>query len=102
VTLLAEGQGCRLGATLLLGRRESTVNYVLNDPDYIQLSCSTLSELAVPILEGDTPVGVLNLECDKKEGFDQADEATVVGLASLAAIALQNSRERMLDAVLQL
>jgi len=74
---------------------------VRTDKDYILLNPLTLSELAVPILEGNTVVGVLNLECDRQDAFDQLDEDTVIALADFAAIALHNSKERMMDPALQ-
>ena len=76
------------------------VGDVRKNKDYILLIPSTLSELAVPILEGNTVVGVLNLECDRQDAFDQLDEDTVVALAEFAAIALHNSKERIMAPVL--
>lgn len=41
-------------------------------------------------------LGVLNSECDRQDAFDQLDEDTVVALAEFAAIALHNSKERIM------
>jgi putative methionine-R-sulfoxide reductase with GAF domain len=87
----------------LIKKTPQRVANVRNDADYIQLNPLTISELAVPILEGDTVLGVLNLECGSEDAFDQLDEDTVAALADLAAVAIQNSRERyMLSPALQL
>jgi hypothetical protein len=38
-------------------------------------------------------IGILNIECDKENAFNRFGEETVTGLAGLATIAIQNSRE---------
>jgi GAF domain-containing protein len=69
------------------------VPYVPVDTDYIQFDSSTLSELAVPILDGDTLLGILNIESDRENAFDTLDEDAVAALAGLAAIAIEHSRQ---------
>jgi Nif-specific regulatory protein len=41
------------------------------DPNYVKLIDSVRSELAIPLLAQDKTIGVLNLESDKKNHFDQ-------------------------------
>jgi GAF domain-containing protein len=101
---ILEGFG-KIGVTgrAVICKTPQRVPNVQNDEDYIQLNPCTLSELAVPILEGDTLLGVLNLECDQEDAFDHFDEDLVTALAGLAAIAIQNSRERyMMSTALKL
>jgi GAF domain-containing protein len=88
----------RIGVTgrAVIDKKPQRVSNVLDNKDYIARDPSTLSELAVPILEGDTSLGVLNVESDKEDAFDQLDEDTVTALARLAAIAIQNAREHYL------
>jgi GAF domain-containing protein len=56
-----------------------------------QLSHSTRSVLAVPMLAGDELRGVLNVENAEPGHFKDADERLLQGLADLAVVALQNS-----------
>ena len=68
------------------------VDDVSLDPDYIELSPDTKSQLAVPIrLEGSI-VGVLSLESDRLGGFDENDLGFVMRLADRAAVAIENAR----------
>jgi GAF domain-containing protein len=94
----------RIGITgrAVLRKCPQRVANVGEDEDYIELNPLTVSELAVPILEGDVVLGVLNLESDREHAFDRLDEDTVVALAVLAAIAIQNSIGAMLAPSLQL
>jgi GAF domain-containing protein len=93
----------RIGITgrAVLKKAPQRVSNVRNDEDYIQLNPLTCSELAVPILKGDTVLGVLNLESDREDAFGQLDEDTVMALADLAAIVIQNSIGAMLAPALQ-
>lgn len=50
------------------------------------------SEIAVPMLQGDTLCGVLNVESREPRHFSDANERLLTDLASLAVIALQNAR----------
>jgi signal transduction histidine kinase len=47
--------------------------------------------LEVPLLEGETVLGVLSLECDHLNGFDQDAVDALLALAELAVIAIQNT-----------
>jgi len=72
------------------------VNDVLNHPAYRHLEtkaeADTKSEMAVPILVGDTTVGVLNIEADSINAFDELDLFTAQTLADQLAIAIENAR----------
>lgn len=54
------------------------------------------SELAVPILAGRKLLGVLNVESEKPDAFDEIDVITLEAVAGHAAVALENSRAHAL------
>jgi len=57
---------------------------------YLEFSPGVCSELAVPMLEGTTLRGVLNIESLEVGRFDARDERLLKGLADLAVVALQS------------
>jgi len=79
------------GRALIKGKPQR-VGDVSQDDDYIKFNESTKSELDVPIFDGNTVVGVLSLECDQLNGFDEQAEETLCAFADLAAIAVKNTR----------
>ncbi|HLX56315.1 MAG TPA: GAF domain-containing protein [Ktedonobacteraceae bacterium] len=72
---------------------------------YISASSNTVSELDVPLLDGDEVVGVLNFESTKEGAFDQEDEDFLLTLAGQAVLAVKNAqayeREKRLAAEAQ-
>jgi GAF domain-containing protein len=77
----------------LLARTPQLVNDVSMDPDYLLFDAKTASEICVPLLEGDEAIGVLNLESNNKNAFDEEDVSTLEALAELAVIVIQNVRQ---------
>jgi GAF domain-containing protein/ActR/RegA family two-component response regulator len=69
------------------------VSDVSTDPDYFVFNSRTRSELDVPLIEKDKVLGVLNLEIDDPEAFNDDDLFTLQALAELAVIAIQNARQ---------
>jgi GAF domain-containing protein/anti-sigma regulatory factor (Ser/Thr protein kinase) len=63
-----------------------------NDPYYTG-AADVQSELAVPLLDGDTLVGVLNVESRQPDAFSLDHEQLLRLLATHAAIALQNAQQ---------
>jgi GAF domain-containing protein len=61
---------------------------------YLVFSPDTKSELAVPLLDGMHRMGVINLESNTLNAFDEHDESTVEILAELAVIAIKQGRIR--------
>ncbi len=59
---------------------------------YLSYIPGTRSELAVPMLAGDTLLGVLNVESRKAHQFKESDERLLTALAGMACVALQNAR----------
>ena len=73
-------------------RRVQCVNDTAADARYRQApgTCGNRAELAVPILIGDTPLGVLNVEGDQP--FDDLDIAGLAIVADYLAVAIENAR----------
>ncbi len=66
---------------------------VSNNPDYVNKAGEiTRSELAVPIISGSNVIGVLDLESDQPDAFDQIDAESAVTLATQIASAIENAR----------
>ena len=59
---------------------------------YIAGSKSTKCEAAVPLMRGDTVVGVLNVERSEVNGFEDEDVELLMLFATQAAIAIENAR----------
>lgn len=59
---------------------------------YLAESSDTRSELAVPLKTKEGVIGVLNVESDQLDAFDESDLAVLQSLASQAAVAIENAR----------
>ncbi|MGE5620517.1 MAG: GAF domain-containing protein [Sphingomonadaceae bacterium] len=59
---------------------------------YIPEAPETRSELAVPLKTLDTVIGVLDVQSDRLNAFDDSDVAVLQSLAHQAAVAIQNAR----------
>ncbi|MCP4607509.1 MAG: GAF domain-containing protein [Planctomycetes bacterium] len=72
------------------------IDDVPNHPAYNHLGIEALaetgSEMAVPIMLGDKTVGVLDIEADSVDAFDELDLFTAQTLADQLAIAIDNAR----------
>ncbi|MDH4207932.1 MAG: GAF domain-containing protein, partial [Anaerolineae bacterium] len=70
------------------------VRDVSQDERYIPLSpqAQTRSELCVPLQTKEAVIGVLNVESDELDAFDESDLAILQSLANQAATAIQNAR----------
>jgi GAF domain-containing protein len=66
---------------------------VSQEPRYVRVTdTETRSGLAVPIMIKDKATGVINVESDQLDAFDESDVAVLQSLAHQAAIAIQNAR----------
>ena len=67
---------------------------VSQEPRYLFFpdSSETRSELCVPLKTKDAVIGVLNVEGDRLNAFDESDQAVLQSLANQAAIAIENAR----------
>jgi GAF domain-containing protein len=72
------------------------VDNVHRDPQwrdiYIQTDPNTISELDVPLLDGDEVIGVLNFESTREGAFRQEDEYFLLTLAGQAVLAIKNAQ----------
>ncbi len=70
------------------------VQDVSQEPRYLSLSdpIETESELAVPLRTKSEVIGVLNVESDHLNAFDESDLVVLQSLAHQAAIAIENAR----------
>lgn len=86
----------RVGITgrVVQDRRPIRVGDVRRSEDYLAFNENILSELAVPVLDGERVVGVINVESDQLDAFDQEDEHTLVALAALAAVVWRSARRQ--------
>lgn len=75
-------------------RKGIIVNDVHQDPNFLPnpLLPDTLSELAVPLIIGDSLVGVLDVQASELNRFSESDVVIQTTLASQIAVALENAR----------
>lgn len=78
------------GRTILMGEPQ-IVSDVSKDPDYIEFDSRIKSALTVPLLDGERVLGVLGMESDQQDVFDEDDEVTLEALAELAVSAIRNA-----------
>ncbi len=77
-----------IGRTVRTGLPQR-VGDVRLDPDYLEGSSDTLSELCVPLMIGRRVIGVINLENTTLGSFTEADERLVIAIASELGTALE-------------
>ena len=87
--MLALGKGI-VGHVIRTGE-SLVIPDVRKDPRYVAGRTRTVSEIAVPILRDDRPVGALNLESDTVSAFDETDLEVLRVVADAAAIAIEKA-----------
>jgi len=78
------------GRAFVSGRTQHVPD-VSRDPDYVPASVEVRSELAVPLRRGDRVLGVLNLESEELNGFDEEDLRLAEALADTIALSLDDA-----------
>lgn len=78
-------------ATVLLAKQPYVTGNVFAEPDYIAESYNTLSQITLPIIHQQKLIGVLTIESDKMEAFDDNDLETAVRMTNHAAVAISNA-----------
>jgi PAS domain S-box-containing protein len=73
------------------------VRDVLDDPNYvhdvrISNTSGLRSEIVAPLRRGEIVLGALNIESDRTDAFDQADERMIQSVADIIALALENAQ----------
>jgi PAS domain S-box-containing protein len=80
------GQAAATGESQISGDVGKTPNYIRRGDE------KTRSELAVPIKSGQTVIGVLDLQSDRFNAFDETDALVIETLADQVAIAIENAQ----------
>jgi len=66
---------------------------VSRDARYVRVTATqTCSEVAVPVKVKEKIIGVLNVESDRRDAFDESDVVVLQSLANQAAVAIENAR----------
>src|SRR5262245_55894466 len=87
---LATGSG--IIGWVIRNRTGEIVSDVKRDARYVKARAETLSEVAAPIIRADGRViGVINLEADWIDGYDERDLELLTMFASLAASAIDHT-----------
>lgn len=88
---LAIGEGM-IGNAALTGETQLSGD-VSVDRHYVRKTDeATRSELAVPIRSGETTIGVLDLQSEELDAFDETDVMVIETLADQVAVAIENAR----------
>ncbi|MEN6357368.1 MAG: GAF domain-containing protein [Armatimonadota bacterium] len=86
---VAEGTGRGITSHVAATGKPYRSADVLKDPYYRMYFDDVRSEVAVPLVDKHSRTrGVINIESTRLDAFDERHEATVLGLANLAAIAI--------------
>jgi Nif-specific regulatory protein len=72
------------------------VNDARSEPDYVQVKEGLLAELAVPMIVGDTVVGVLSVDSTQNNAFHKSHKEFLSIMANLAAKIFVNLRDNRL------
>lgn len=95
---LFEPNALRVGKDGLTGRAAATGVPIVSpdvsaDPRYIHTAgLETRSELVVPIQSKEVVIGVLDIQSEKLDAFDQSDVDILQSLANQLAVAIENAR----------
>jgi PAS domain S-box-containing protein len=80
------------GRAILEGRSQVTID-VFKDPEYIESSPGTKSQITIPLKDQGEIIGVLNLESEEQLlSFDDEDLDNLVALGELAVIIIQRAK----------
>ncbi|MBE2222421.1 MAG: GAF domain-containing protein [Anaerolineae bacterium] len=79
-----------LGKVLASGKPQVTGN-VFSEPDYVAASYNTLSQITLPIIHQQKFIGVLAIESDTLEAFNDEELETAVRMTNHAAVAISNA-----------
>ncbi|MDR3576437.1 MAG: GAF domain-containing protein, partial [Anaerolineaceae bacterium] len=84
-----------LVARSVRNRQGVIINDVRSEPGFMpnELLPNTRAEMAVPMLVGDTLIGVLDVQADVVERFTDEDVRIMTTLSAQVGVALQNSRQ---------
>jgi len=97
VPVLDAGRG--VVGRVVRSRRPAFVPDVTRDPDYVADDPAVRGEIAVPLLDGQRLLGVIDVQSCRAAALDQTDTAAVLAVADrvAAALALDQEREHLED-----
>jgi len=87
--ILSPGEG--ITGKVVHTKKSRLANNVVKDPDYIVANPDVKSEIAVPLIENDKVIGVLNVDNLNKNAYTPGDLQLLEMLADGAVIALKNA-----------
>jgi L-methionine (R)-S-oxide reductase len=65
---------------------------VRTDPRYLTTHTSTRSEMVIPVISGDSVVGLIDVESERPSAFDQRDKELLEGCAAVLLPLWETSR----------
>lgn len=90
--LLSQQPGQGLTGWVAKHRQSVNVGNVKEDPRYLEVRPSTLSEVAVPLVRADDVIGVITLESDEADAYKDSQVALLEIFAEHVASAITNAR----------
>ena len=81
-----------ISARVLKSGQTALIDDVRSDPDYVNMSVGTRSQLSVPVVLDEKVIGVITLESDAEEAFSENDVDFVSQLSNQAGIAIKNAQ----------
>ncbi|MDX2225691.1 MAG: ATP-binding protein [Verrucomicrobiae bacterium] len=89
-TQLRIGQG--ITGKVAASGKAHLCNDTATDKSYFPLFNRVLSEMAIPVIDSDTVIGVINLDSERKNAFTEADVRMLTIFADHAVLAMRNAR----------
>ncbi len=92
VTSLQFAIGSGVTGWVAAHKRPLRVRDVSEDPRYVQISSNTRSELAIPLIYRNELLGVLNVESEQMDAYNENDEEMLGTLGGSLAAIIANAR----------
>ncbi len=87
------GERIGISGRTVLTKVPQIIDDVSKDPDYVQFDPLVRSALTAPLIDKEKVIGVLGMESNQPDAFDEEDKNTLLGLAELAVIAIRNAQQ---------
>lgn len=93
VSVNGAGEDQRIGVVgrAIRSKQTQLIPNVKECPDYVEFEPSTRSELVTPLIIDGQVRGVINLESDQLNGFDEHDKQNLEALRELAVVVIKNA-----------
>ncbi|TAK14443.1 MAG: GAF domain-containing protein [Anaerolineae bacterium] len=89
--------GSGVTSRVFLTGEPALIDDVSQEPEYIRLDDSAISELCVPLKIGNQVIGVINAESHQAGAFTRDDERLMATLAGQMAVAIERLRARAME-----